>query len=188
MTIKINLLPKDIKIKEDRPELILLALLVVVFVFGIMVSSYVEKLIERKNLRNDISIVDKELTYLQGVINKISQIKAQREALNAKKSAMETLVKSRLVYPIMMEDLVKTLPEGVWLLNLTTRSGEGKTSLRFDACAWNNYIVSDLLKALESSTIFQNPEITGINTVSGEKGTQIKQFTITVDYINQEWK
>jgi len=185
---KINLLPKDIQIKEERPEIILLVifgLACVAISFGYI---YVSKVVERKNIRTEITAVEKELAQLQTVINKISEIKKGQETLTARKNAIEGLMKSRLVYPIFMENILKTLPQGMWIAALSTQSGEGKISLKFDAYAYNNYIIADLLKSLDQSPVFRNPQISGINSMLNDKGKPIKQFSISADYINQEWK
>ena len=132
--------------------------------------------------------MEKELAQLQTVIDQIARIKSQRDAVNAKKTALEVLVKSRLLYPMLMEDIVKTLPSGMWLMNLNTKNGDATTSLAFGAVAYDNYIIADLLQSLEDSKLFQNPEISGITSSVGAKGVQTKQFAITVDYVNQVWK
>jgi len=185
---RINLLPRDIVIKEDRPEIILLVLSGIVCVGIFLLYAYISKTIERKNIRTEILAVEKELTHLQVVVNKISQIKTERDALKTKKDAIEGLMKTRLVYPIFMENMLKVIPSGMWLLNLNTQTGEGKISLRFDAVAFNNYIISDLLKTLDQSPIFKNPEISAITTGVGDKGKPVKQFSVNVDYLMQEWK
>jgi len=89
---------------------------------------------------------------------------------------------------MLMEDIAKLLPGGMWLTNLNTKSGDTTTALTFAAVAYNNYIVADLLQTLEDSKLFQNPEISGITSSVGEKGVQLKQFSITVNYVNQVWK
>ena len=141
-----------------------------------------------KKTTPEITTVEKELAQLQTVIDQIARIKSQRDAVNAKKTALEVLIKTRLLYPILMEDLVKTLPSGMWLMNLNTKTGDAATSLTFGAVAYDNYIIADLLQSLEDSKLFQNPEISGIASSVGEKGVQQKQFSIAVNYVNQVWK
>ncbi|OQA90918.1 MAG: Fimbrial assembly protein (PilN) [Elusimicrobia bacterium ADurb.Bin231] len=185
---KINLLPPDIKIKEDRPELAFLFMIVVVFAGLSLIYVYVSKIVERKSIRNEIMLIEKELGQLQLVVNKINQIKTEKDLLNARKSAIEELVKKRLLYPILMENLVKNIPPGMWLRNLNTVPGDIKTSIRFDATAYNNYIIADLLRTLEESKIFEHPEISGITSIKSDKDIPLKQFSITVDYVNQGWQ
>jgi len=145
-------------------------------------------LAKRTAIKKELVAVEKELAQLQTVIDQIARIKSQRDAVNAKKTALEGLIKTRLLYPILMEDLVKTLPSGMWLMNLNTKSGDAITGLTFGAVAYNNFIIADLLQSLEDSKLFQNPEISGITSSVGEKGVQTKQFFITVNYVNREWK
>ncbi|OGS34160.1 MAG: hypothetical protein A2474_07010 [Elusimicrobia bacterium RIFOXYC2_FULL_34_12] len=185
---KINLIPKESIIKESHPEIAALIVAVFAFIVLILGYTYVSKVTKRAAIKKEIIYVDNELAKLQTVIDQIARIKAQKDALNAKKSALEALNKSRLVYPIFMEDLVKILPPGMWLLNLNTKSDPANTQVNFNASAYDNYIIADLLQALENSDRFHGPEISGITTsVSADRGT-IKQFAITVNYRNQEWK
>jgi len=185
---KINLLPQDMVIKEDRPGTVLLLIAGGICAGILMGYIYVSKTTERKNIKNEILTVEKELVLLQTVVDKIAQIKTERETLAAKKNAVEKLLNTRLVYPIFMENFVKTLPQGMWLTELNTSNGDGITSMRFNAYAFNNYIIADLLKSFEQSSMFQNSQISGINSSLSDKGRAVKQFSITVDYKNQEWK
>ncbi|OGS44917.1 MAG: hypothetical protein A2539_04375 [Elusimicrobia bacterium RIFOXYD2_FULL_34_15] len=185
---KINLIPKESIIKESHPEMTALLLTIISLLILVLGYTYIAKLTKRSSIKKEIVVVDSELAQLQTVIDQIARIKAQKDAINAKKTALESLNKSRLVYPIFMEDLVKILPPGMWLLNLNTKSVESIMQINFNASAYDNYIIADLLQALENSNKFNSPEISGITTsVSADRGI-IKQFSITVNYINQEWK
>ena len=185
---KINLIPKDAIIKEEHPELAFLAIGAAAIILVVLGYAYTSKLAKRTAIKKELVAVEKELAQLQTVIDQIARIKSQRDAVNAKKTALEVLIKTRLLYPILMEDLVKTLPSGMWLMNLNTKSGDAITGLTFGAVAYNNFIIADLLQSLEDSKLFQNPEISGITSSVGEKGVQTKQFSITVNYVNREWK
>ncbi|MBN1383450.1 MAG: PilN domain-containing protein [Elusimicrobia bacterium] len=185
---KINLIPKESIIKEEHPELKILAIgAASLLVLGITYT-YVAKVTKRAAIKKEIRIVDNELKKLQKTIDKISALKSQKDALNAKKTALEILIKTRLVYPMMMEDLAKILPKGLWLLNLNTTSKENITALNFNAIAYNNYIIADMLQAFEDSKLFRNPGIGAITTSVNADGDEVRQFPITVDYINQDWK
>ncbi len=185
---KINLIPKEAIVKEEHPELAFLAIGAVALIVVILGYGWISKLATRTSLKKEIVTVEKELAELQTVIDKIASIKSQRDAVNAKKTALEGLIKTRLLYPMLMEDIVKTLPIGMWFMNLNTKNGDATTSLAFGAVAYDNYIIADLLQAFEDSKLFQNPEISGITSSVGAKGVQQKQFSITVNYVNQVWK
>lgn len=185
--IKVNLLPKGYKIKEGRPELALLGLLMITALFLAATYGYVLKHIERKNLKLKIEVVDKELAQLQQIIAKINQIKKEQKVLIARKEAIEGLVHDRLVYPVFMDHFVKLLPAGMWVLNLHSKSAPGITNIKLDAAAKDNYIISELLKKLELSEEYENIQISGIVTTVVGQGEQIKQFSLSMDYINQEW-
>ncbi|MDD5688039.1 MAG: PilN domain-containing protein [Elusimicrobia bacterium] len=185
---KINLIPKEAIIKEDYPELTILAVSCIALLIIVLGYSYTLKVKKRIALKREIEAVQNELAQLQTTIDQIARLKAQKDALNTKKTALEGLIKTRLVYPILMEDVVKILPAGTWLLNLNTKTGDPSTLLTFNATAYDNYIIADLLQALEDSQIFKNPEISGITSAASDKGASLKQFSINVNYINQEWK
>ncbi|MBI5573261.1 MAG: PilN domain-containing protein [Elusimicrobia bacterium] len=185
---KINLIPKEQIIKEEHPEITFLAVGAVAIIVVILGYGYTSKMTKRAALKKEIATVEKKLAQLQTVIDQIARIKSQRDIVNAKKTALEGLIKTRLLYPMLMEDIVKTLPSGMWLMNLNTKTGDAITGLTFGAVAYDNYIIADLLQALEDSKLFQKPEISGITSSVGEKGVQTKQFSITVDYVNQVWK
>ncbi|MEW6556513.1 MAG: PilN domain-containing protein [Elusimicrobiota bacterium] len=185
---KINLIPKEQIPKVEHPEIKIMAIGAGVAVLVVLGFTYTSKVARRSKIQKEIITVDRELAQLQTVIDQIARLKSQRDTVNAKKSALEQLVKTRLVYPILMENMAKILPTGLWLLNLATKSADTKTELSFNATAYDNYIIADLLQTLEDSTIFQNPEISGIVSAVGDKGVPIKQFSIKVDYVNQIWK
>jgi len=186
--IKINLIPREAIIEEESPGITFLVIGLAVIVVLVLIVTYTSKVTRQVSLDKQISTVDRELAQLQSVIAQVSLIKAQRDETALRKTALEGLIKTRLIYPILMENLAKTLPSGMWLTNLNTVSGDTITQLSFNALAYNNYVISNLLQSLQDSSYFQNSEISGITSTTGDKGVPIKQFSIKVDYLNQYWE
>lgn len=177
--IKINLLPRSKVKKGEHPEIIALAqlgLFVVLVFYGVQ---YFMKGLQLKNVTSDLDAALRERSKYQSIINELNSIKAVTAELEAKKDLITTLMASRTVYPVFMEDLLGHFPKSMWLTGLNTQLSQTDMSISFtfNASALDIYTIADLVKSLESSAVITKPELGAINQ-SGQDPNYIYGFNI----------
>ncbi|MBY0475910.1 MAG: PilN domain-containing protein [Nitrosomonas sp.] len=161
--IRINLLPhRELKRKARQQQIAVLAGLVgflgLIVVWGVH-DIIVEK-IEFQNSRNQylneqIAILDKEIA-------EIREIKNQTQELLTRKQIVETLQNSRSEVVHLLDQLVRLLPDGVYLQSIK-QEGHNITLVGY---AQSNAWVSTLMRNLESSPWLESPLLVEIKAMT----------------------
>lgn len=164
--IRINLLPhREEKRKARRQQFYgllgmvsVLAGLIVFLVFTI-ISGY----ITAQEAKNDF--LKKEILVLDKQIDQIKRLKEQTQALLARKQIIESLQRDRAEAVRLLGELVKQMPEGVYLRALK-QDGE---KLSLSGYAQSSARVSTLMRNIEASPWLEKPVLVEIKAVMLDK-------------------
>lgn len=175
--IRINLLPhREIRRKRQQQQFFAMLGVVVAIGAGIWfaVHAYLDDQFDNQKNRNK---------YLQGEIDKldkqiaeIQKLKDQTAALLARKRVVETLQGTRSEVVYLLDQLVRQLPEGVYLKAIKQTG----TKVLINGYTQSQARVSTLMRNLESSPHLEQPSLVEI------KGTQVgaQRFNEFTMYIN----
>jgi len=176
---KINLLPwRDAKRERSKREFfwnvgisVLCAGLGVVVVFLMLDTS-----LNNQTSRN--SYLQTHIDRLNTEVKEIADLKSAREQLIDRMTIIQGLQGNRPVIVRIFDQFVETLPDGVYYTRLK-RSNE---SVEIDGTAESNNRVSSLMRRLDASDWFFNPNLTSVvaNPVFGE---QANNFGLTVSLV-----
>lgn len=126
-------------------------------------------------------ILQKEIRVLEGQIKEIAGLEGEIAALRARQQAVEDLQSDRNLPVHLLSELVKQLPDGVYITNM--RQENQLVSLQ--GIAQSNERVSELLRSLANNTPwFTKPELIEIvasNVTLGSRDQRrVSNFTIRV--------
>ncbi len=179
--IRINLLDWRAAAREAKRKrfltLLVAAALASVIVVGVIPMLYYNHLIDAQQARNrylqeQIATADKQLV-------EIRALQKTRESLINRMRIIEQLQQSRSSIVHYFDQLVATLPKGVYLTGLTQK---GNTTT-LDGVAQSNARVSDYMVNLDDSDWFADPRLIVIK--SSDNGPQrFADFTLTVTSTN----
>ncbi len=184
----INLLPWREERREEKKKEFLMALgLIAIVAVGllVMVDRYFNNAISNQNQLNDY--LREQITRLDGRIVEIRNLQAQKTELTERMSVIQDLQGTRPVIVRVFDELVKTLPEGVYY-NTITRTGD---RIRLEGVADSNDRVSSLMRALGASEWFSSPDLQQVRadaSLGAVPGGTRFAFTLTVQVTmpNQE--
>lgn len=172
---RINLLPWR---EERRQELkrqffmVLVAMLLLGAGAVYLVNVQVEGQIENQNRRNDF--ITQETKKLDAQIKEIAELKKQRTSLIERMKIIQDLQGNRPVVVQIFDELVRTVPDGVFYKKLKT-TGD---SISITGYAESNNRVSNLMRNLDSSELFEAPNLSKVKTA--EKDKSANEFDLTV--------
>ncbi len=117
--IEINLLPKELQWKRfritfDRTFLIILGTGAVILV-ALAIYSYVFQLSLISSYEAKVRNAEAEVERFSAEIQKIDEIQKKKEEIIERMTAVQTLDQNRSYWVELMEDLVRRVPEYVWL-------------------------------------------------------------------------
>jgi type IV pilus assembly protein PilN len=179
--VRINLLPHREQKRQARQRqfvslalsLVVLGLAIVALVHGVL-SAQIENQKDRNNL------LKKEIAKLDEQIKEIDRLRDQIQAVLARKQVVETLQANRSEAVHLLDQLVRQLPDGIYLKSVK-QSGPKVTVSGF---AQSNARVSTLMRNIEASPWLGQPELVEIKLVPApgtakERNLTINEFTMT---------
>lgn len=175
--IRINLLPhREEKRKAKRQQFYgllgmvsVLAGLIVFLAYSI-ISGYISAQ-EAKNefLKKEIAVLDKQ-------IDQIKRLKEQTQALLARKQIIESLQRDRAEAVRLLSELVKQMPEGVYIRSMK----QNGVRISLNGYAQSNARVSTLMRNIEASPWLEKPQLIEIKAVILDK-RRLNEFNMNAD-------
>ena len=158
--ILINLLPhREVARKRRRDTfnaLLGLSVLIGALIVGAIYLWYQAQISEQQN-RN--AFLKTEITVLEGQIKEIATIESEIKALTERQKAVEDLQADRNLPVHLLNELVKQLPDGVYLTSLK----QDNQTVSIQGIAQSNERVSELLRNLANNTPWlSRPDLTEI--------------------------
>ncbi|MGB6605393.1 MAG: PilN domain-containing protein [Steroidobacteraceae bacterium] len=175
---RINLLPWREGQRKERKLAFLVALgvaaiaaIVTTFAVYLMYDSMISGQ-ERRNtmLRAQIKQLDKQ-------IEEINDLESEKQKFIARMEIIEKLQRSRPEIVHVFDQIVKTLPDGVYLTGVQQVGSGSVKRLKFEGIAQSSTRVSTFMRNIDASQWLRNPELEVVQTGKGPGSS----FTLTAD-------
>ena len=176
MSMRINLLPhREERRQRGRQHFAVLAGLTAALGIAIVGAGYlyVAGLISTQQERN--AFLKSEIAKLDKEIAEIKKLKDEIAALLARKQIIETLQADRAQTVHLLDQLVRQMPEGVYLRSVRQR-GLGVNLVGY---AQSNARVSTLMRNIESSPWLADPKLVEIKASSVNK-KRLSEFNMNL--------
>jgi type IV pilus assembly protein PilN len=176
---RINLLPhREMERKRRRTEFMIaagaavLASAVLVGAGKLMYASWTEAQVEKNDL------LKKEIVKLDAQIADIQDLENRKQRLVARMEIIEKLQRKRPEIVHLFDELVKTVPEGVYLTQLK----ENGNKLEIRGVAQSSTRVSTFMRNIDASTWMDNPQLQVVESAQNSPtgGSSFTLFTDTV--------
>lgn len=179
----INLLPWRERLRDERRRQFLVTVVGTLAAAGLLLLAgdrLVNNEIANQNrlneyLREQIAVLDREIA-------EIREIQEQKKALTARMAVIQDLQGTRPVIVRLFDELVRTLPEGVYF-NTISRTGD---VISIVGVAESNGHVSTLMRSLEDSEWFASPVLRQVTALpdsvvqAGASAAAQNSFQLTV--------
>jgi type IV pilus assembly protein PilN len=183
--VRINLLPHRAQKRAARQrQFISVAISLAILGFSVvgLVHAFLAGQIENQKSRN--ALLKVEIAKLDDQIKDIDKLRDQIQQVLARKQVVETLQANRSEAVHMLDQLVRQLPDGIYLKSVK-QTGAKITVMGY---AQSNARVSTLMRNIEGSPWLEKPELVEIKLVnqpgsgnaktSGGDAPKINEFTL----------
>lgn len=175
--IRINLLPhREIRRKQQQQQFFVLlggmagiGAAVWFAVHTYLGDQYTEQEGRNKYLQEEIAKLDKQ-------IEEIKKLREQIASLLARKKVVEALQANRAEVVHLLDQLVRQLPDGVYLKGVKQTGGK----VTIMGYTQSQARVSTLMRNLESSAYLESPGLVEIRAVQ-QAGQRINEFTMNIN-------
>lgn len=124
-------------------------------------AQYYDMQISRQEARN--AYMSSEIAVLDQKIKEIQQLRAKRERLLERLNVIQQLQGNRPVIVRSFDELVRVLPDDIHYSSLS-RAGE---TINIKGEAKDNSNVSDLMRSLDQSIWFKEPDLSKVDNLEG---------------------
>jgi type IV pilus assembly protein PilN len=159
----INLLPWRQELRQRRRKEFLIGIVAAVVLAGIvtlLANLVVSSMIDAQNRRNEL--LKSEIAELDKAIEQILALEEQKARMISRMEVIDRLQASRPEVVKLFDQIVSTLPEGVYL---TSVKQAGK-KIEFDGVAQSSTRVSAFMRNIDASESLGSPELKVIQTGS----------------------
>ena len=170
----INLLPWREELRKQKQKEFVSTSTISAVLAGVLVlvaHLYVNGKIEYQNQRNNY--IQTEIDILNKRIGRIQELESMKQGLLARMNVIQDLQSSRPESVHMMDELVRSLPDGVFLNLFKQRS----KNLTMEGIAQSNARVSDYMRNIDTSEWFSDPHLDLIRTTENNR-RRIANFTL----------
>ena len=174
---RINLLPWREWLREKRRKRyigMLVALLVVTAAGLFVLDHFVDRAVERQLARNDL--IRSATVQLDGRARQIDQLKVRREQLLERMQTIETLQGNRSDSGIILEQLARSLPVGVYFTDVKMT----ERTIVITGVALSNTLVAELMRNLDASHWLETPVLIDVKAGPVQAGGDERLFQMTV--------
>lgn len=173
---KINLLPWREELRAERKKqflttLVMVAAIAVLSLF--LADMYENAQIDHQQARNDY--LSKHIAELDEQVAEIRNLQRRRTELIERMRIIQELQGNRPIIVRVMDQLVKTVPDGVFYTSLTTKDNV----ISIQGIAESNNRVSSLMRRLDASDWLENPNLDAVKAAP-DYGEQATTFNLTV--------
>jgi type IV pilus assembly protein PilN len=177
--IRVNLLPHREEARKRRQQQfgVLAAISVI---FGLLVAGAVWLFLDQQvqQQQQNVAYMKGEIAKLDKQIEEIRKIREETASLLAKKQVVEGLQSNRSEPVQLLDQLLRQLPEGVYLKNVKQSGARVNVS----GYAQSNARVSTLMRNLGASPYLENPELVEIKAVPApdKSGNRVNEFNMNI--------
>jgi type IV pilus assembly protein PilN len=109
-------------------------------------------------------------------------LSARRQLIRERVSLVEQLDRNRFVWPHMLDEISRALPQLAWLTNLRQISPLPSATVQIQGLAANPLAITEYVRNLEASTYVSEVRILGSQKQTLEDDLIVQAFTLTARY------
>jgi type IV pilus assembly protein PilN len=114
-------------------------------------------------------------------IKEIKELKKEKKELLDRMKVIQDLQGTRPVIVRVMDELVRTLPDGLYYESLERK----EDLIEITGLAESNNRISGLMRNFETSVWFSNPNLKDVSAIKGDDGT-LNSFDLSVKQVTPE--
>ena len=177
---RINLLPWRAELRREQRIRFLSILAVAAVLAAVVVGTvhlYYDQKIAYQNRRNDF--LQGQITLLDKKIEEIKNLRRERERLVKRIEAIQTLETNRPMEVRLFDELVDTLPDGIFLKTIVQKG----TSITVTGTAQSQSRVSTYMRNIEQSKWLTAPKLEVVQTTNTKQGERLSDFTLRFEQV-----
>lgn len=180
--IRINLLPhRELKRAARRRQFNFMLVAALAGAVGVAILGQTLISARQANQETRNRFLEQEIAKLDIQIGEIKKIREQTQALLERKQVVETLQSNRTEVVHMFDEMIRQLPEGLYLKAIKQSGGR----VQLQGYTQSSARVSSLMRNLDASPWFEDPKLVEIKAATVNK-LRANEFNLNVKQTKQQ--
>lgn len=180
--IRINLLPhRELKRAARRRQFNFMLVAALAGAVGVAILGQTLISARQANQETRNRFLEQEIAKLDIQIGEIKKIREQTQALLERKQVVETLQSNRTEVVHMFDEMIRQLPEGLYLKAIKQSGGR----VQLQGYTQSSARVSSLMRNLDASPWFEDPRLVEIKAATVNK-LRANEFNLNVKQTKQQ--
>jgi type IV pilus assembly protein PilN len=178
---RINLLPwREALRKEKQRQFISIGAGAAILMAAIILYLHIHigGMISNQEARN--TFLQGEIDKVDASIKEIAELDIKKKKLLQRMTVIQDLQSRRPLAVHMLDELVRVIPEGLYLTKITQKD----TEIDLEGVAQSNARVSSLMNNLEKSEWFKDPRLDVIQSQEGKEAARGNRFLLKISQRN----
>lgn len=154
------------------------AVLVPLVVLGLWLAQRAEA----RGLEQRLSRATAESARLADLRAISDSLTARQEMIRERVALIERLDRNRFVWPRMMDEISRALPQFAWLTNLRQTASLPDVAVQIQGMAANPLTITEFVRNLQASPYIADVRIVGSQQEEIEEGLAVQAFTLVATY------
>jgi type IV pilus assembly protein PilN len=180
---RINLLPWRELLRKEREREFYTIAGGAAFIMGLVIiyiHFHMVGVIETQNGRN--AFLEKEIAEVESQITDIKRLESEKSQLLARMKVIEELQGQRPQMVHLFDEVVKALPDGVFLTNIKQTG----SSVAIEGVAQSNARVSAFMRNIDASHWLAEPKLNVIEALTGKDNQKGSKFILNIKQVMDE--
>lgn len=180
--IRINLLPhRELKRAARRRQFNFMLVAALAGAVGVVILGQTLISARQANQETRNRFLEQEIAKLDIQIGEIKKIREQTQALLERKQVVETLQSNRTEVVHLFDEMIRQLPEGLYLKSIKQSGGR----VQLQGYTQSSARVSSLMRNLDASPWFEDPKLVEIKAAT-VNNLRANEFNLTVKQTKQQ--
>lgn len=180
--IRINLLPhRELKRAARRRQFNFMLVAALAGAIGVAILGQTLISARQANQETRNRYLEQEIAKLDIQIGEIKKIREQTQALLERKQVVETLQSNRTEVVHLFDEMIRQLPEGLYLKSIKQSGGR----VQLQGYTQSSARVSSLMRNLDASPWFEDPKLVEIKAAT-VNNLRANEFNLTVKQTKQQ--
>ncbi|MFP4459739.1 MAG: PilN domain-containing protein [Candidatus Zixiibacteriota bacterium] len=189
ITIKINLLPPELKRRKKVPfidrTLIYVVFSIILLIVLLVFVNFTQKT-RISELESQIKVTEAEIKRYQPLLEAIKQAKTLKSKIQERINAIQTLEVERPLWVNTLREFTAVLPNNLWYNTIKYNSSTSIIELQGQSYSLND--IAQYLINLDKSAYFTGVSLKGISKKSDKKKNESYEFSLRMTLLRDQTK
>ncbi len=137
---------------------------------------------QKQDLQVQVTDAQHDSIRFADVIKRTNELRARRDSIARRVSIIQNIDENRYVWPHVMDEISRALPDYTWLTGVTQVSSDPNLQIRISGTSGSNFAITHFMRQLEASPFFTDVRLERSEQTMEKGNNLVYAFALTATY------